>query len=124
MQFLALIYQNEAAQKGFSREEWGKVYVEYQAVTKELGEKGQLKAGYGLQPVAAAKTIRLRGGKVETSNGPCFDTTDSLSGVNLIEAPDLAAALEIAAKFPSARWGSVEVRPLMDYKGTSSETYK
>jgi hypothetical protein len=124
MQFLALIYQNEAVQKGFSREEWGKIYVEYQAVARALGEKGQLKAGYAMQPVSNTKTVRVRDGKVNASNGPAIETPDPLSAVNLIEAPDLDAALELAAKFPSARWGSVEVRPLMEYKGTSTETYQ
>ncbi len=124
MQFLALIYQKEKLQKDFSKEEWGKIYVEYQAVGKELKDKGLLKVGYGLQPTAAAKTVQSRGGQVLIQEGPAYLTEDSLSGVNLIEAPDLRTALEAAARFPSARWGSVEVRPLMDYKATPDATYQ
>jgi hypothetical protein len=124
MQFLALIYQKEKTQNDFSKEEWGKIYVEYQAVGKELRDKGLLKVGYGLQPTAAAKTVRSREGKISILEGPAYLTEDSLSGVNLIEAPDMQAALEAAGKLPSARWGSVEVRPLMEYKNTPAETYQ
>jgi hypothetical protein len=124
MQFIALIYQSEKKTQGFTKDEWGKIYAEYQAVGREMGEKGQLKAGHGLQPVASARTVRSRDGKVVVSEGPCFQTEDQLSGVNLLEAPDLESAVQLAAKFPSARWGSIEVRPLMEYKGSSTETYK
>jgi len=124
MQFLALIYQNEQIQLRFTKEEWGKIYAEYGAVTKELAAQGQLLAGYGLQPVGKAVTVRSRDGKVSGAEGPAYATEDSLSGVNLIEAPDLEAAARIAAKLPSVRWGSIEVRPLMDYKSTAEQTYK
>jgi hypothetical protein len=124
MQFLALIYQKEKIQKDFSKEEWGKIYAEYQAVGKELKDKGLLKAGYGLQPTTAAKTVRSREGMISIQEGPAYSTEDSLSGVNLIEAPDMQTALEAAGKLPSARWGSVEVRPLMEYRSTPAETYQ
>lgn len=124
MQFLALIYQGEKIQKDFSKEEWGKIYVEYQAVGKELKGKGQWKAGYALRPASAAKTVKSRNGEVSIQNGPAYETEDGLTAVNLIEAPDMNAALQIAAKFPSVRWGSVEVRALMEYKSTPAETYK
>ncbi|HTB33857.1 MAG TPA: YciI family protein [bacterium] len=124
MQFLALIYQNEQVQQRFTKEEWGKIYAEYGAVTKDLTAQGQLLAGYGLQPVGKAVTVRSRDGQVSSSAGPAYATEDSLSGVNLIEAPDLESATRIAAKLPSVRWGSVEVRPLMEYKSTSEQTYK
>jgi hypothetical protein len=123
MQFLALIYQNEQIQQRFTKEEWGKIYAEYGAVTKDLAGKGQLLAGYGLQPVGKAMTVRSRDGKVSGVEGPAYATEDSLSGVNLIEAPDLAAATAIAAKLPSVRWGCVEVRPLMEYKSSAEKTY-
>jgi hypothetical protein len=124
MQFIALIYQNENIQKNFSKEEWGKIYVEYQAVGKELTEKGQLLAGYGLQPTLAGKTVQSQEGRVSVQDGPAYRTEDSLSAVNVIEAPDMETALQIAGKFPSVRWGSIEVRPVMQYKSTSVETYK
>jgi hypothetical protein len=124
MQFLALIYQNENTQKAFSKEEWAKIYGEYSAVTKELKEKGHLQAGYGLQTADSARTVRSREGRVSVNQGPSFRTEDSLSGVNLIEAPDMGIAVQLAAKIPSARWGSVEVRPLMEYKNTSAATYQ
>jgi hypothetical protein len=124
MQFIALIYQNERTQKGFTQAEWGKIYAEYGAVTKELTGNGQLLAGYGLQPAGKAMTVRSRDGKVSSTEGPAYATEDTLSGVNLIEAPDIDAATQIAAKFPSVRWGSVEIRPLMEYKTTVEQTYK
>ncbi len=124
MRFLALIYQNENIQKGFSKEEWAGIYGEYAAFSKEQGEKGHLQAGYGLHPVSAARTIRSRQGRVSVQDGPSFPTEDSLTGVSLLEAPDMETAVEIAAQIPSARWGSVEVRPLLEYKNTSAETYQ
>jgi hypothetical protein len=124
MHFLALIYQRERTPKDFSKEEWAKIYAEYQAVGKELRDKGLLKAGYGLQPVAAARTVRSREGKVSIQEGPAYATEDGLSGVNLIEAPDMETALEAAAKLPSVRWGSIEVRPLMEYRNSQAETFK
>ena len=76
MQFIALIYQNENIQKNFSKEEWGKIYVEYQAVGKELTEKGQLLAGYGLQPTLAGKTVQSQEGRVSVQDGPAYRTED------------------------------------------------
>ncbi len=124
MQFLALIYQNENTPKGFSKQKWAKIYREYSAVTNELKEKGHLRAGYGLQPADSARTVRSREGRVSVEEGPSYRTEDSLSGVNLIEAADMESAVQLAAKIPSARWGSVEVRPLMEYKNTSAATYQ
>lgn len=124
MRFIVLIYQNEGIQKNFKEEEWKKIYVEYQAVGKELTDKGQLVVGYGLQPTLAAKTVRSREGQVSIQEGPAYRTEDSLTGVNLIEASDMGIAVQIAAKLPSARWGAIEVRPVMEYKSNAAETYK
>lgn len=124
MQFVVLIYQGEHTQKNFKEEDWKKIYVEYQAVSKELRDKGQLVTGYAFQPASTAKTVRSREGKVSVQDGPAYRTEDGLSAVNLIEAKDMEEAVQIVAKLPSVRWGSIEVRGLMEYKSTSSETYK
>jgi hypothetical protein len=124
MQFVALVYQKEKPVKDMPKEEWGRIYAEYQAVGRELTEKGQLIAGHGLQPVSTSKTVRIRDGKLTVSDGPCFQTEDQLSAVNLLEAPNLEAAVQIASKLPSARWGAVELRPLMEYKASPTETFK
>lgn len=124
MQFAVLIYQNEHNQKSFKEEDWKKIYVEYQAATKELRKKGELVMSHAFQPASAGKTVRSREGKVSIQDGPAYKTEDGLSAVNLIEAPDMEAALQIAEKLPSVRWGSIEVRPLMEYKSTAAATYK
>jgi hypothetical protein len=72
-------------------------------------------AGEGLKGVETATTLRKRGGKVETMDGPFAETREHLGGFYLIDAADLDAALRFAAEIPAARYGSVEVRPVMDY---------
>jgi hypothetical protein len=124
MQFVLLIYQGEGLQQRGKPEEWAKIYAEYGALTQDLKAKGQLAAGYAMRPVAESRTVRSRDGKIAVSTGPAYATEDQLSAVNLIEAASLEDAVEIAGRFPSARWGSIEVRALMEYKQTPSETYK
>lgn len=114
MQFAAIIYQSEKLLATMTQEEWAKIFGEYQVLTKELSEKKQLLGGQAVQPVATAKTLRHRG-KIFVTDGPAFQTEDELSAINILEAPDIEAAIAIAAKFPSARWGRIEVRPLRVY---------
>jgi hypothetical protein len=75
--------------------------------------------GFQLAPVSAATTVRVRNGKVSTTDGPFAETKEQLGGYYLIEARDLNEAIQIASKIPSAKFGSVEVRPLHDSHQTS-----
>src|SRR5438552_7834663 len=75
---------------------------------------GLLIAAEALQPVETATTVRVRNGKVSTTDGPFAETKEQLAGFYLIEAKDLNDAIQVAARIPSARWGSVEVRPVWE----------
>jgi hypothetical protein len=124
MQFMVLIHQKESLQQTRSQEEWTKVYVEFAAVTKALKDEGHLLEIFSMQPLAAGKTVRSRGGTLGLADGPAFATEDQLSSVYLVEAKDLDEAARLAGRIPAARWGCVEVRPRMVYKGTPEKTYQ
>ncbi|MFN4201611.1 MAG: YciI family protein [Tabrizicola sp.] len=88
---------------------------EYFSLPERMKDTATFLAGEGLQGEETATTLRKRTGKVETMDGPFAETREHLGGFYLIEAPDLDAALRFAAEIPAARYGSVEVRPVMDY---------
>jgi hypothetical protein len=113
MQYLCLIYDNEKAMDDMPPDEKGKFFGEYGEFTAAIRSSGHLIAGDALQPVATATTVRVRGGKVTTTDGPFAETREQLGGYYLIEAKDLDDALKVAARIPSARYGSIEVRPIM-----------
>jgi hypothetical protein len=83
--------------------------------TRDLQESGALLAGDGLQGGATATTVRVRAGEQVVSDGPFAETKELLGGYYLIDVPDLDAALAWAAKVPNAPYGSVEVRPIMEF---------
>ena len=110
MQYLLLIYDDEKRwQKGYDPKE----LEEYGAFAKELGQK--IRGGKALQPTRAATTVRVREGKRLATDGPFAETKEHLSGFYLVEATDVAEAQRIAAKIPAARFGSIEVRPIMKF---------
>jgi hypothetical protein len=113
MEYLLLIYDNEANWAGMSEAEQGKMMGEYRAFTEDLAKSGNYKAGEALQPISTATTVRSRAGKVLTTDGPFAETKEQLGGFYLIEAKDLDEALALAARIPSARMGSIEVRPIL-----------
>jgi hypothetical protein len=85
------------------------------AANDRMKADGVLVSGEGLQGVETATTLRIKAGKVETMDGPFAETREHLGGFYVIDVPDLDAALKYAAMIPSAHFGAVEVRPLMDY---------
>ena len=110
MQYLLLIYDDE--------KRWAEGYDE--AELKEYGAFGQefaksIRGGKALQPTRTAKTVRVREGKRLATDGPFAETKEHLSGFYLVEANDAAEAQRIAAKIPAARFGSIEVRPIMKF---------
>ena len=115
MQYLLLIYQNEA-HRPKSEAEGKKLFEEYGVFTQSIVQSGHFKAGDGLQPVSTATTVRVRDGKTVTTHGPFAETHEVLIGYYLVEATDLDEATAMAARIPSARNGSIEVRPVMVYK--------
>jgi hypothetical protein len=115
MQYLLMIYRNEAELGRVDPAERQKTMAEYGAFTQSIIQSGNFKAGDALQPSTTATTVRVRDGKALTTDGPFAETREQLGGYYLIEAKDLDAALAIAARIPGARTGSIEVRPIMVY---------
>jgi hypothetical protein len=115
MQYLLMIYRNEAVLGQMDAAGRQKVRAEYGAFTQSIIQSGHFKAGDGLQPTTTATTVRVRDGKTLTTDGPFAETREQLGGYYLIEAKDLDTALAIAARIPEARNGSIEVRPVMIY---------
>lgn len=116
MQYLLMIYQNEVEYAKNDAATSQKMLAEYQAFTQSIIQSGNFKAGDRLQPTTTATTVRVREGKTLTTDGPFAETREQLGGYYLIEAKDLNAAIEIAARIPSARIGSIEVRPIWMYE--------
>jgi hypothetical protein len=115
MQYLLLIYQNEA-HRPTTDEARNKLIAEYGEFTQSIVKSGNFKAGDALQPPSTATTVRVRDGKAVTTHGPFAETHEVLVGYYLVEAKDLDEATSMAARIPSARVGSIEVRPIMNYK--------
>ena len=115
MQYLLLIYANEAEFGGRSPSAMASVMAEYTEFTKGIIQAGQFKAGDRLKPTSVATTVRVRNGQVATTDGPFAETREQLGGYYLVEAKDLDTALGIAARIPGAKTGSIEVRPVMIY---------
>jgi hypothetical protein len=112
MKYLCLIYDAESTLAGLSEAEMNAMMGEYFAFTDGIKKSGHYLAGEALKPVATATTVRVRNGKLSTTDGPFAETKEQLGGYYLIEAKDLNEAIQIAAKIPSARYGCVEVRPI------------
>ena len=110
MQFLLLIYENEQRfASGFNPAEM----QEYEAFGQQ--HASAIRGGNALQPTTEAQTVRLRNGKALTTDGPFAETKEQLGGYYLVEAPDKTAAAAMAANIPGARFGCVEVRPIMTF---------
>ncbi len=115
MQYLLMIYRNEAVLGQMDATARKQLTAEYGAFTQSIIQSGHFKAGDGLQPTSTATTVRVREGKTLTTDGPFAETREQLGGYYLIEAKDLDTALAIAARIPEAKRGSIEVRPVMIY---------
>jgi hypothetical protein len=115
MQYLLMIYSNEVEYAKIDPATSQKLMAEFGAFTQSIIQSGNFKAGDRLQPTSTATTVRVKDGKVMTTDGPFAETREQLGGYYLVEAKDLDTALGIAARIPSARYGSIEVRPIWVY---------
>ena len=113
MQYLLLIYDSEAVLGAMSPADQAKIYEDYGKFTNEIKEKGKHLAGHQLKPVDTATTVRVRDGKRVTTDGPFAETKEQLGGFYMINANDLDEAIAIAVRVPSAKVGSIEVRPIV-----------
>jgi hypothetical protein len=114
MKYLCLAYEDENTLNSLSKTEWDSLRDETYAYVESLRAQGYLIAAEALQSVRTATTVRVRGGKVSITDGPFAETKETLGGFFLIEANDLNEAIQAASKWPSARFGSIEVRPIED----------
>ena len=112
MQYMLLIYGDEAAMQGRSQEDIGQVVGAFMAYTEAMKSAGVLVASGRLRPTSTATTVRVADGKTQVLNGPYAETREQLGGYYLIEAPDLDAALSWASRCPGAAYGTIEVRPI------------
>jgi len=115
MKYLCLIYDDEKKMSTMSKSEGDAFMGEYFAFTEGVKKSGHYLGGEALQPVHTATTVRIRNGKVSTTDGPFAETKEQLGGFYFINARDLNDAIQVASKIPSARTGSVEVRPIMEF---------
>ncbi|HEY5283651.1 MAG TPA: YciI family protein [Polyangia bacterium] len=110
MKYLLLIYENEKRyETGYDPKEM----AEYQQLGKDFASK--ILAGHALKPTKTATTVRVRDGKRLTTDGPFAEVKEQLGGFYLIDAADLDEAITVAARIPAARFGSIEVRPIMTF---------
>ena len=115
MKYLCLIYENEKSWEQMPKDQADAVMGEYFAFTDGIKKSGQYVGGDALHPTQTATTVRVRDGKTLTTDGPFAETKEQLGGYYLIDAGNLDEAIQVAARIPSARWGSVEIRPVVDF---------
>jgi hypothetical protein len=113
MKYLLLIYDEEQSFSKMSQAELGQMMGEYRQFGQSIQASGNHLAGAQLQPTSTATAVRVRDGKRLVTDGPFAETREQLGGYYLIEAKDLDEAIGIAARIPSARRGTIEVRPLV-----------
>ena len=121
MRYLVLIYDENTADPVANPPDpdtWAPVLQEYDDYSQMLRDKGVYVAGEALQPVTTATTIRVRDGQTMTTDGPFAETKEALGGFYLIEAKDLDEALDLGRQCPGAKFGSIEVRPIVDFSSS------
>jgi len=112
MKYLLLIYHEEQAFWALSEDEKQKMYVEYRQLREELTNNGIFLGGSQLRPATTANSVRVRNGKALTIDGPFAETKEQLGGYFLVEVETIEEANKIAARIPTARTGTIEVRAL------------
>ena len=112
MKYLCMAYEEESKLDALSRSEWTALRAETLNYVDELKKGGYLIAAEPLQSVRTAATVRVRNGKISITDGPFAETKETLGGFFLIEAIDMNEAIQVASRWPSARLGSIEVRPI------------
>ncbi len=112
MKYICLAYEEENKLSAMSKSEWDVLRRETLDYLEELRKRGHIISAEALQSVRNAATVRVRSGKTSITDGPFAETKEQLGGFFLINARDLNEAIQVASKWPSARLGSIEVRPI------------
>jgi len=115
MRYACLIYDDEKKMTAMPKSDADSFMGEYGQFTESIKKSGQYVAGEALHPVQTATTLRSRGGKLSTTDGPFAETREQLGGFYLIEAKDLNEAIQIASRIPSVKTGTIEIRPVVDF---------
>lgn len=118
MKFMLLVYTDENA---WTEPERAQCYQDSMGLAFDLKESRQFLATSPLHPVGTAKSVRVRSGKRTIMDGPFAETREQLGGFFLVDVKNMDEALEIAARIPGARKGTVEVRPLLELEGLPEE---
>jgi hypothetical protein len=116
MNYLCLVYYQESEIAKMSDGDWKSLNQECMAFGKTIDASGHRLGGEALEPVHTATTVRVRNGKVTTTDGPFAETKEQLAGFYSIEAKDLNEAIQVASRIPPARLGSIEIRPVRQLK--------
>jgi len=114
MRYLLMICTDEAGEAAMSPEEGSAMMAEYGTFGEEMGRRGVLQGGERLRPTTDATTVQVRDGAVLTSDGPFAETKEQVGGYFVVDCKNLDEAIEVAAKIPSARVGTIEVRPIWE----------
>jgi hypothetical protein len=114
MKYMLLVYLDETA---MTDEERAHCYVESAQLTQDLSAKGQYVSASPLHPVATATSVRVREGRRLVTDGPFAETREQLGGYYVVDAKDLDEALAIAERIPPAKYGTIEIRPIMEISG-------
>ena len=114
MKYMLLIYLEESQWASLTEAERQQIYGEYRQFSEEIVASGQFLSGSELHPVSSATSVRVRDGKPLVTDGPFAETREQLGGYYLVEAKDLDEAIGLAARIPSAKSGTVEIRPLSE----------
>ena len=117
MQYLLMIYSAEDAGPQPGTDEFMQMLGEYQKFTDEVEANGVLVGGEPLESITTATTVRVRDGQSHITDGPFAETKEALGGYYLLDCQDLDEAIKYAAKIPSAAYGSIEIRPIMQLPG-------
>jgi len=120
MKYMLLIYHDEPSWDSVPEAERQQIYLEYRKLRADLEASGQFVTGSQLQPISTATSVRVRDGKELVTDGPFAETHEQLGGFFLIEAENLDEATSIAARIPSAKTGTIEVRPLVETAAPAS----
>jgi hypothetical protein len=115
VQYILLIYGTESSWINMPEEQMKAFYGQYMEYGRAMTEAGVVRGGHELKPVAMATTVRVVDGKTVATDGPFAETKEQLGGYYIIETENLEQAIEWAAKCPSAPFGSIEVRPLVQH---------
>jgi hypothetical protein len=116
MRYLCTVWVDEAALDALGKSQRDALVADSLAYDEELQRGGHFIAANALQPVNTATSIRVRDGRVSTTDGPFIETKEQLGGFILIEARDLNEAIQLASKIPPARLGGIEVRPVRELR--------